>query len=82
MSSALSARHRIQQFARRQHRTDAKYKLGYDLRSQVNWSPVLRLEILARTICMGALPPPVTHSGPQIRVSRHRCGCREAESVA
>lgn len=30
--------------------TDPEYKLGYDLQYLVNWSPVLDLEILARTI--------------------------------
>ena len=30
--------------------TDAEYKLGYDLQYLVNWSPVLDLEIIARTI--------------------------------
>jgi exopolysaccharide biosynthesis polyprenyl glycosylphosphotransferase len=32
------------------YHTDAEYKLGYDLQYLVNWSPVLDLEILARTI--------------------------------
>jgi exopolysaccharide biosynthesis polyprenyl glycosylphosphotransferase len=31
------------------YHTDAEYKLGYDLQYLVNWSPVLDLEILART---------------------------------
>ncbi len=30
--------------------TDPEYKLGYDLQYLVNWSPVLDLEILARTV--------------------------------
>ncbi len=30
--------------------TDAVYKLGYDLQYLVNWSPILDLQILARTI--------------------------------
>jgi exopolysaccharide biosynthesis polyprenyl glycosylphosphotransferase len=30
--------------------TDASYKLGYDLQYLVNWSPVLDLQILARTL--------------------------------
>ena len=32
------------------YHTDAEYKLGYDLQYLVNWSPVLDLEILARTL--------------------------------
>jgi lipopolysaccharide/colanic/teichoic acid biosynthesis glycosyltransferase len=32
------------------YHTDAAYKLGYDLQYLVNWSPVLDLEIIARTI--------------------------------
>lgn len=32
------------------YHTDAEYKLGYDLQYLVDWSPVLDLEILARTI--------------------------------
>jgi exopolysaccharide biosynthesis polyprenyl glycosylphosphotransferase len=32
------------------YHTDAEYKLGYDLQYLVNWSPVLDLEILARTV--------------------------------
>jgi lipopolysaccharide/colanic/teichoic acid biosynthesis glycosyltransferase len=32
------------------YHTDAEYKLGYDLQYLVNWSPVLDLEIIARTI--------------------------------
>jgi lipopolysaccharide/colanic/teichoic acid biosynthesis glycosyltransferase len=32
------------------YHTDPEYKLGYDLQYLVNWSPVLDLEILARTI--------------------------------
>jgi lipopolysaccharide/colanic/teichoic acid biosynthesis glycosyltransferase len=32
------------------YHTDAEYKLGYDLQYLVNWSPVLDLEIVARTI--------------------------------
>jgi len=32
------------------YHTDAEYKLGYDLQYLVNWSPILDLEILARTI--------------------------------
>ena len=32
------------------YHTDAEYKLGYDLQNLVNWSPVLDLEIIARTI--------------------------------
>ena len=32
------------------YHTDAQYKLGYDLQYLVNWSPVLDLEIIARTI--------------------------------
>ncbi|MEX2549395.1 MAG: exopolysaccharide biosynthesis polyprenyl glycosylphosphotransferase [Nitriliruptoraceae bacterium] len=32
------------------YHTDAEYKLGYDLQYLVNWSPVLDLEILLRTI--------------------------------
>ena len=31
------------------YHTDAEYKLGYDLQYLVNWSPVLDLEIIART---------------------------------
>ena len=31
------------------YHTDAEYKLGYDLQYLVNWSPVLDLQILART---------------------------------
>lgn len=31
------------------YHTDAEYKLGYDLQYLVNWSPVLDVEILART---------------------------------
>ena len=31
------------------YHTDADYKLGYDLQYLVNWSPVLDLQILART---------------------------------
>jgi lipopolysaccharide/colanic/teichoic acid biosynthesis glycosyltransferase len=30
--------------------TDASYKLGYDLQYLVNWSPILVLQILARTV--------------------------------
>ncbi len=32
------------------YNTDARYKLGYDLQYLVNWSPVLDLEIIARTV--------------------------------
>ncbi len=32
------------------YHTDAEYKLGYDLQYIVNWSPVLDLEILTRTV--------------------------------
>jgi lipopolysaccharide/colanic/teichoic acid biosynthesis glycosyltransferase len=32
------------------YHTHAEYKLGYDLQYLVNWSPVLDLEILARTV--------------------------------
>ncbi len=32
------------------YHTDAQYKLGYDLQYLVNWSPVLDLEIIARTV--------------------------------
>jgi len=32
------------------YHTDAEYKLGYDLQYLVNWSPVLDLEILLRTL--------------------------------
>jgi len=32
------------------YHTDAQYKLGYDLQYLVNWSPVLDLEIIGRTI--------------------------------
>jgi lipopolysaccharide/colanic/teichoic acid biosynthesis glycosyltransferase len=32
------------------YHTDAEYKLGYDLQYLVNWSPVLDLEIIVRTI--------------------------------
>jgi exopolysaccharide biosynthesis polyprenyl glycosylphosphotransferase len=32
------------------YHTDAEYKLGYDLQYLVNWSPVLDLEILVRTV--------------------------------
>jgi exopolysaccharide biosynthesis polyprenyl glycosylphosphotransferase len=32
------------------YHTDAEYKLGYDLQYLVNWSPVLDLQILARTV--------------------------------
>ena len=32
------------------YHTDARYKLGYDLQYLVNWSPVLDLEIIARTV--------------------------------
>ena len=32
------------------YHTDPEYKLGYDLQYVVNWSPVLDLEILARTV--------------------------------
>ena len=32
------------------YHTDAEYKLGYDLHYLVNWSPVLDLQILVRTI--------------------------------
>lgn len=32
------------------YHTNAEYKLGYDLQYLVNWSPVLDLEILARTV--------------------------------
>jgi lipopolysaccharide/colanic/teichoic acid biosynthesis glycosyltransferase len=32
------------------YHTDAEYKLGYDLQYLVNWSPVLDLQILVRTI--------------------------------
>ena len=32
------------------YHTDAEYKLGYDLQYLVNWSPVLDLEILFRTV--------------------------------
>ncbi len=32
------------------YHTDAEYKLGYDLQYLVNWSPVLDLEILFRTL--------------------------------
>ena len=32
------------------YHTDAEYKLGYDLQYLVNWSPVLDLEIIARTV--------------------------------
>ncbi|PKW26044.1 sugar transferase [Phycicoccus duodecadis] len=32
------------------YHTDAEYKLGYDLQYLVNWSPILDLEIIARTI--------------------------------
>ena len=30
--------------------TDPEYKLGYDLQYLVNWSPVLDIEILVRTV--------------------------------
>ena len=30
--------------------TDPEYKIGYDLQYLVNWSPVLDLQILARTV--------------------------------
>jgi exopolysaccharide biosynthesis polyprenyl glycosylphosphotransferase len=32
------------------YHTDAEYKLGYDLQYLVNWSPVLDMEILLRTV--------------------------------
>jgi lipopolysaccharide/colanic/teichoic acid biosynthesis glycosyltransferase len=32
------------------YHTDPEYKLGYDLQYLVNWSPVLDLEILLRTV--------------------------------
>jgi exopolysaccharide biosynthesis polyprenyl glycosylphosphotransferase len=32
------------------YHTDPEYKLGYDLQYLVNWSPVLDLEIIARTV--------------------------------
>jgi lipopolysaccharide/colanic/teichoic acid biosynthesis glycosyltransferase len=32
------------------YHTDAQYKLGYDLQYLVNWSPVLDIEIIARTV--------------------------------
>jgi exopolysaccharide biosynthesis polyprenyl glycosylphosphotransferase len=32
------------------YHTDPEYKLGYDLQYLINWSPVLDLEILARTV--------------------------------
>ena len=32
------------------YHTDAEYKLGYDLQYLVNWSPILDLEILLRTV--------------------------------
>jgi lipopolysaccharide/colanic/teichoic acid biosynthesis glycosyltransferase len=32
------------------YRTDPEYKLGYDLQYLVNWSPVLDLQILVRTV--------------------------------
>jgi exopolysaccharide biosynthesis polyprenyl glycosylphosphotransferase len=32
------------------YHTDPEYKLGYDLQYLVNWSPILDLEILARTV--------------------------------
>ena len=32
------------------YHTDAEYKLGYDLQYLVNWSPVLDLEIIVRTV--------------------------------
>jgi exopolysaccharide biosynthesis polyprenyl glycosylphosphotransferase len=32
------------------YHTDPEYKLGYDLQYLVNWSPVLDLEIMARTV--------------------------------
>jgi lipopolysaccharide/colanic/teichoic acid biosynthesis glycosyltransferase len=32
------------------YHTDAQYKLGYDLQYLVNWSPILDLEIIARTV--------------------------------
>ncbi len=32
------------------YHTDPEYKLGYDLQYLVNWSPVLDLEVLARTL--------------------------------
>ncbi len=32
------------------YHTDPEYKLGYDLHYLINWSPVLDLEILARTV--------------------------------
>jgi exopolysaccharide biosynthesis polyprenyl glycosylphosphotransferase len=32
------------------YHTDAEYKLGYDLQYLINWSPVLDLEILVRTV--------------------------------
>ena len=32
------------------YHTDAEYKLGYDLQYLVNWSPVLDVEILVRTV--------------------------------
>ena len=32
------------------YHTDAEYKLGYDLQYLVNWSPVLDLQILVRTV--------------------------------
>jgi lipopolysaccharide/colanic/teichoic acid biosynthesis glycosyltransferase len=39
----------LAQISGRYH-TDAEYKLGYDLQYLANWSPVLDLEILLRTI--------------------------------
>ena len=32
------------------YHTDAEYKLGYDIQYLVNWSPILDLEILAKTV--------------------------------
>ena len=32
------------------YHTGAEYKLGYDLQYLVNWSPILDLEILFRTL--------------------------------
>ncbi len=34
------------------YHTDPEYKLGYDLQYLVNWSPVLDLEIIARTVAV------------------------------
>ena len=37
--------------------TNPEYKIGYDLQYLVNWSPVLDLQILARTVWVVLVPP-------------------------